>query len=27
VLVSLIQAVVFVLLAVVYCVGAMEHAH
>ncbi|MCI5157623.1 MAG: ATP synthase F0 subunit A [Candidatus Electrothrix sp. AUS1_2] len=27
VLVSLIQAVVFVLLAVIYCVGAMEHAH
>jgi F-type H+-transporting ATPase subunit a len=27
VLVSLIQAVVFVLLAIVYCVGAMEHAH
>lgn len=27
VLVSLIQAVVFVLLAVVYCVGSMEHAH
>ncbi len=27
VLVSLIQAVVFVLLAVLYCSGAMEHAH
>ena len=27
VLVSLIQALVFVLLAVIYCVGAMEHAH
>ena len=27
VLVSLIQAVVFVLLSVIYCVGAMEHAH
>ncbi|MCI5208831.1 MAG: F0F1 ATP synthase subunit A, partial [Candidatus Electrothrix sp. ATG2] len=27
VLVSLIQAVVFVLLAVIYCAGAMEHAH
>ena len=27
VLVSLIQAIVFVLLAVIYCVGAMEHAH
>jgi F-type H+-transporting ATPase subunit a len=26
-LVSLIQAVVFVLLSVIYCVGAMEHAH
>jgi len=27
VLVSVIQAVVFVLLAVLYCAGAMEHAH
>ena len=27
VLVSVIQAVVFVLLAVIYCAGAMEHAH
>ena len=27
VLVSIIQAVVFVLLSVIYCVGAMEHAH
>jgi F-type H+-transporting ATPase subunit a len=27
VLVSLIQGVVFVLLSVIYCVGAMEHAH
>ncbi len=27
VLVSLIQALVFVLLSVIYCVGAMEHAH
>ncbi len=27
VLVSIIQAVVFVLLAVIYCVGSMEHAH
>jgi F-type H+-transporting ATPase subunit a len=27
VLVSLIQAVVFVLLAVLYCAGALEHAH
>jgi F-type H+-transporting ATPase subunit a len=26
-LVSIIQAVVFVLLSVIYCVGAMEHAH
>jgi F-type H+-transporting ATPase subunit a len=27
VLVSLIQALVFVMLSVIYCVGAMEHAH
>lgn len=27
VLVSIIQAVVFTLLSVIYCVGAMEHAH
>jgi F-type H+-transporting ATPase subunit a len=27
VLVSVIQAVVFVLLSVIYCAGAMEHAH
>ncbi len=27
VLVSIIQAMVFVLLSVIYCVGAMEHAH
>jgi F-type H+-transporting ATPase subunit a len=27
VLVSIIQGVVFVLLSVIYCVGAMEHAH
>ena len=27
VLVSVIQALVFVLLAVIYCAGAMDHAH
>ena len=27
VLVSIIQAVVFVILAVLYCAGAMDHAH
>jgi F-type H+-transporting ATPase subunit a len=26
-LVSVIQAVVFVLLSLLYCAGAMEHAH